>query len=75
MAESQGGSRNAGGFVVLREVSNGQWQLVGDVDRRPGLTARASRAQAVRDATNGAAAEGEHYAAVPRSEWRVAQQI
>jgi hypothetical protein len=61
--------------VVLREVEAGRWVVVGDVDRRPGLTARASRVRAVTDAIGREPAEGEVYAAVPRSEWRVAQQL
>ncbi len=60
------------GFVVLRHVADDQWQLVGEAERQPGRTARAARAQAVLDATKGAAREGEVYAAVLRSEWRVA---
>ena len=42
-------------YVVLREVGKGRWELVGEVPRRPGLTARAARAQAVSDATGGKA--------------------
>jgi hypothetical protein len=60
------------GFVVLRHVGGDEWQLVGEAERLPGRTARAARAQAVLDATNGKAREGEVYAAVLRSEWRVA---
>ena len=75
MAESGENPRAAGGYVVLREVEDGHWLVVGDVDRRPGLTARASRVQAVKDATNGIVNQGEVYAAVPRSEWRVARQL
>jgi len=48
---------------------------VGDVDRQPGLTARKSRVQAVRDAIGREPAEGEVYAALPRSEWRTARQL
>jgi hypothetical protein len=66
---------SAGGYVVLREVEPGHWHVVGDVDRRPGMTARLSRIRAVEDATGGTASEGDVYAAVPRSEWRVAQQF
>jgi hypothetical protein len=36
------------------------------------MTARAARAQAILDATKGKATPGEVYAAVLRSEWRVA---
>lgn len=60
------------GYVVLREVSPGQWHLVGEVDRRPGQTARNARAQAIHDATGGKVEAGEVYAAVLRSEWRIA---
>ncbi|HZO62890.1 MAG TPA: hypothetical protein VFB35_07900 [Gaiellaceae bacterium] len=60
------------GFVVLREVGAGEWQLVGEAERRPGLSARAARSQAILDATGGTARAGEVYAAVLRSEWRVA---
>jgi hypothetical protein len=64
-----------GGYVVLRETEAGHWVVVGDVDRRPGLTARNSRIQAVRDAVGREPAEDEVYAALPRSEWRVARQL
>ena len=40
--------------------------------RQPGLPARAARAQAVHDATLGLAKPGEVYAAILRSEWRIA---
>ena len=65
--------RTAGpGFVVLRQVTEGRWELLGEVPRRRGLPARAARTQAIADATNGTAQAGEVYAAVLRSEWRVA---
>jgi hypothetical protein len=57
---------------VLRQVGKDDWQLLGEVPRKRGLPARAARTQAIVDATNGAAREGEVYAAVLRSEWRVA---
>ncbi len=60
------------GYVVLREVGQGEWRLVGEADRQPGRTARAARAQAILDATGGKAKDGEVYAAVLRSEWRIA---
>ena len=60
------------GYVVFREVSPNQWQLVGEAERRPGQTARKARAQAILDATGGKAVAGESYAAVLRSEWRIA---
>jgi hypothetical protein len=64
-----------GGYVVLRQAEAGHWIVVGDVDRRPGLTARNSRRQAVRDAIGHDPADDEVYAALPRSEWRVARQL
>jgi hypothetical protein len=63
----------APGFVVLRQLPNGKWELLGEVARRRGLPARAARSQAILDATGGRAKQGETYAAVLRSEWRVAQ--
>ena len=63
------------GFVILRGVGNGRWRVVGEADRRPGLSAEAARAQAVRDATGSPAGAGETYAVVLRSEWRVAQRL
>ena len=59
------------GYAVFREVEPGLWQLVGDVDYRPGLTMRAERAQAVRDATGGADAASQVYAALPRNQWHL----
>lgn len=60
------------GFVVLKQVANGQWRLLGEAGRKPGLTARAARSQAILELTDGTATAGEVYAAVLRSEWRVA---
>jgi len=64
--------QTAPGFVVLRLVEGDSWQLLGEVQRRRGLPARAARSQAILDATDGAARPGDVYAAVLRSEWRVA---
>ena len=60
------------GYVVFRELDRGCWKLVGEVDRRPGLSARAARAEAVSAATGGKTKPGETYAAVLRGEWRIA---
>lgn len=62
-------------FVVLHEVSPDQWQFVSEVPRRTGLPARAARAQAGREAIGGEPASGQAYAAVLRSEWRVAAEL
>lgn len=59
------------GFVVLRQLENDRWEMLGEVPRRRGLPARAARSQAILDATDGNARPGEVYAAVLRSEWRV----
>jgi len=64
--------RSGPGFVVLREVGKDRWEFLGEVQRRRGLTARDARAQAILEATKGTAKAGETYAAVLRSEWRVA---
>jgi hypothetical protein len=64
---------SAPGFVVLRQVGEGRWELLGEVERTRGLTARAARSRAILEATGGNARAGEVYAAVLRSEWRVAQ--
>jgi len=58
-------------FVVLQQMPDGQWKMLGEVARKAGLPARAARTQAILDATNGSAKAGETYAAVLRSEWRV----
>jgi hypothetical protein len=63
----------APGFVVLRKLPDGRWELLGEVARRRGLPARAARSRAILDATDGRAKAGEVYAAVLRSEWRIAQ--
>ncbi|MBM2620684.1 hypothetical protein JIG36_34805 [Actinoplanes sp. LDG1-06] len=59
-------------YVVLRETGPGAWEEVGEVARRPGLPARRGRAQAVEDVLGHPPGDGERYAVVPRSEWRVA---
>jgi hypothetical protein len=58
-------------YVVLREVVEGTWSLVGEVARRPGLPARRGRAQAVEDVLGRSPVKGERLAVIPRSEWRV----
>jgi hypothetical protein len=59
-----------GGYVVLQQVGSSEWRMIGDVNRSPGLPARKSRAQAVRDVLGREPREGEVFAVVPRSEWR-----
>jgi hypothetical protein len=59
-----------GGYVVLHLVGGAEWRLIGEVDRRPGLPARKSRGQAVRDLIGREVKDGEVFAVIPRSEWR-----
>ena len=72
MAAGTGGA-SAPTFVVLRCGPDGRWTVIGEVPRRRGLPARAARSAAILEATNGAAQAGDMYAAVLRSEWRIAQ--
>jgi hypothetical protein len=60
------------GFVVLRRAVDGRWELLGEVARRRGLTARAARTAAIMEATGGRASAQEQYVAILRSEWRIA---
>ena len=73
-------------FVVLRQLDDDTWQLIGEVPKRPGLPARKARAcsrsqgleiadrirTAIAEATGSEPAAGDRYAAVLRSEWRIA---
>jgi hypothetical protein len=59
-----------GGYVVLQQVDGDKWRMIGEMDRRPGLPARKSRGQAVRDLIGREPRDGEVFAVVPRSEWR-----
>jgi hypothetical protein len=72
MAETKRPAAAKPGYFVFRQIREGDWRLVGEADRLPGRTARAARAQAIHDATGGKAKDGEVYAAVLRSEWRIA---
>jgi predicted Rdx family selenoprotein len=58
------------GYVVLQQVRGDHWRLVGEADRHPGLPARKSRTQAIRDLIGREAETGEVFAVIPRSEWR-----
>jgi hypothetical protein len=59
-----------GGYVVFQQVQGDEWRLLGEIDRRPGLPARKSRTQAVRDVIGREPNDGEVFAVLPRSEWR-----
>jgi hypothetical protein len=55
----------------LEQVGPDTWRVVGEVGRKPGLPARKSRTQAVRDALGREPGEGESFAVLPRSEWQL----
>jgi hypothetical protein len=59
-----------GCYVVFQRVGEKDWRLVGEVDRRPGLPARKSRGQAVRDVLGREPEPGEVFSVLQRSEWR-----
>ncbi|HST25601.1 MAG TPA: hypothetical protein VLJ76_06390 [Gaiellaceae bacterium] len=63
------------GFVILRENAPGRYELVGEARRRPGLTAKKARRQAVAEAAGREPGPGEVYAAVLRSEWRISFEL
>jgi hypothetical protein len=60
-----------GGYVVFQQTGADRWRLLGEANRRPGLPARKSRGQALRDVLGREPKQGEVFAVVPRSEWRV----
>jgi hypothetical protein len=64
-------SPDAGRYVVLQQVGPEEWRVLGEVGRRPGLPARKSRAQAVRDVLGREPGKEEKFAVLPRSEWRL----
>jgi hypothetical protein len=63
-----GASPRIRGYLVFLQVEPGLWRQIGDVDHRPGLTMRAERGRAVRDATGGANPGDGVYAALPRDQ-------
>ena len=60
--------------MVLEEVGKDTWRVIGEVERKPGQTARAARARAIEDATGGTPKPNVAYRAVLRSEWRIAAE-
>jgi hypothetical protein len=71
MAETQKDARPQPTYVVLREIAEDTWKVVGEVARRPGFPARRGRAKAVEDALGHPPADSERFAVIPRSEWHV----
>ncbi|HEY2354583.1 MAG TPA: hypothetical protein VGH79_06780 [Gaiellaceae bacterium] len=64
-------SPDAGRYVVLQQTGTDEWRVVGEIGRRPGLPARRSRAEAVRDVIGREPEDGEVFAVLPRSEWHL----
>lgn len=64
---------SAPGFVVLRELAEGQWELPREFAPRRGLPAWAARTAAIMEATGGAATASGRYEAILPSEWRIAE--
>jgi hypothetical protein len=57
-------------YVVFQKVGENDWRVVGETARRPGMPARKSRAQAIRDAIGREPFSNEAFAVLQRSEWR-----
>ena len=57
-------------YVVFQKVGENVWRVVGETARRPGMPARKSRAQAIRDAIGREPFTNEAFAVLQRSEWR-----
>lgn len=64
-------SPDAGRYVVLQQLRPEEWRVLGEVGRKPGLPARKSRTQAVRDVLGREPRAEETFAVLPRSEWRL----
>lgn len=60
---------------MLQQTGDGEWRLLGEVGRHPGMPARRSRGQAVRDVIGREPRDGEVFAVLPRSEWRNALDL
>jgi hypothetical protein len=63
-------SPDAGVYVVFQAAGKDEWRMVGEIARRPGLPARKSRGQAIRDLLGREPEGGESFAVLQRSEWR-----
>lgn len=64
-------SPDAGRYVVLQKLGPEEWRVLGEVGRRPGVPARRSRGQAIVDVLGREPKDGEKFAVLPRSEWRL----
>jgi hypothetical protein len=59
-----------GGYLVFQQLDENEWRLLGEALRKPGLPARKSRGQALRDVLGREPEPGEMFAVLARSEWR-----
>ena len=64
--------QGSGVYVVLRRLDDDRWEMLGEVNRKPGLPARKSRSQAIRDLLGREPTTHEVFAVLPRSEWVLA---
>jgi hypothetical protein len=62
-------------YIVLHQIGKDTWRVIGEVQRRPGRTAKQARADAIDDATKGRAKPNQQYRAVLRSEWNIAADV
>jgi hypothetical protein len=68
-------SPSAGKYVVLQQTPAGDWRVLGEANRRPGLPARKARTQAVRDALGREPKDGDVFRVLPHSEWRLSADV
>jgi hypothetical protein len=60
------------GYIVLKQIGEDRWRVIGDVDRKPGTPSARARAQAIEESTGGKVKPGDVYRAILRSEWKIA---
>jgi hypothetical protein len=53
------GATSKPSYVVFRQIGTDRWQVIGEVERKPGLTVRNARARAIEDATEGKGKAGQ----------------
>jgi hypothetical protein len=64
-------SPSVGAYVVFQQLRGDDWRVIGEAGRRPGLPARKSRTQAIRDVLGREPLDNEVFAVLLRSEWRL----
>ena len=60
------------GYIVLKQIDEDRWRVIGDVDRKPGTPSARARAQAIEESTGGKVKPDDVYRAILRSEWKIA---